>query len=69
MKEGCLFWVFFFPLPTTVFLWPFSVSTFLSFLGVALSAGAVEYVNCTSAEGYPPTHEVTCWPSVVTHNA
>ena len=35
----------------------------------ALSAGAVEYADCTSAEGYPPTNEATCWPWVVTRKA
>ena len=30
---------------------------------IAQSAGAVEYTDCTSAEGYPPTHTHTQWVS------
>ena len=38
----------------------------------ALSAGAVEYADCTSAEGYlppPPPNKASCWPWVATCNA
>ena len=39
-----------------------------NFLMITLLAGAVEYADCTSAEGYPP-NEVTCWPWVATRDA
>ena len=39
------------------------------FVKITLSAGAVEYADCTSAEGYLPPNEVTCWPWVATHKA